>query len=701
MNTAMRARSTWPRGCALFLQVLAAVEHAHKHLIVHRDLKPSNILVDEDGQVKLLDFGIAKLLGDAEAAAPLTQQVGGAMTPLYAAPEQIRGAAISTLTDVFSLGVVLHELLSGAVPYRGSNGARASLVEILGAFSRGVLPRLEDAAIDDAAAAARGFGSAAKLRAALAGDLATIVGKALRLAPEERYASAAHVADDLRRYLARKPIAARPPGFWYVARLAAVRHRVASTVAGIGLVLVIGASVVAWRQYLESQAHAERTAAVRDFMFDMVNDAEAAEGHEGEVTGRQMVDGAVARARRDFGAQPQLQGELLGELGRMYTRLGASESAAPVLEESIAVLEKHAPGSDAALNKARVHLAEALLRTGGDFARIRLLAGQARDACDTGQVDCTKARAYAGNILAQIASIDGDDAAALADMRRSTVDTELGFGTTHEETVMSLLSLAVIARNAGQLGEAEGAMQRALAMSGSVRLRTADRVTLERTMAVIDLDLGHYTVARDRLVPLIARTTAAGERALQQRILANVYVELGDNAKALQSADSAIATLPQDWAAELPFARQARARALAADARYDAALEEIDAVIRSLAESEHSPDSFEVLRALRLRAEFLLEAGRTPEALTLLRNLRRQTRGWQHVAHRDGPDARQSGRRGTRVRQSRRSARGVHRRRRRVRQTTAGRASIQGSKFGAARRRLTMTLITENQGEGS
>ncbi|MEO8062368.1 MAG: serine/threonine-protein kinase [Pseudomonadota bacterium] len=611
---------------ALFLQVLAAVEHAHKHLIVHRDLKPSNILVDEDGQVKLLDFGIAKLLGEAESAAPLTQQIGGAMTPLYAAPEQIVGAAISTLTDVFSLGIVLHELLSGAVPYRGSNGARATLVEILAAFSRGALPRLEDAAIDGNAAAARGFGSVAKLRTALTGDLATIVGKALRIAPEDRYASAAHLADDLRRYIAHKPIAARPPGFWYVVRLAAMRHRLASTVAGIGFALVVGASVVAWLQYRESQAHAERTAAVRDFMFDMVNDAEATEGHDGEVTGKQMVDGAVARARRDFGAQPQLQGELLGELGRMYTRLGASEAAAPVLGESIAVLEKHAPADDAALNKSRVHLAEALLRTGGDFGRIRQLAMSARDACKSGQVDCTKARAYAGNILAQVASIDGDDATALADMRRSTVDTELGFGTTHEETVMSLLSLAVIARNAGQLAEAELATQRALTISQGLRLRAADRVTLERTMALIDLDLGHYTAARDRLITLITRTTAAGERALQQRILASVYVELGDGARGLQSADAALATLPQDWAAELPFARQARARALAASRQYAAALAEIDTVIRMLSESGHSPESFEVMRALRFRAEFLLAAGRVPEALTLLRDLQRRHR---------------------------------------------------------------------------
>jgi hypothetical protein len=138
------------------------------------------------------------------------------------------------------------------------------------------------------------------------------------------------------------------------ARLALVRHRFAAVVGAAGLVLVVAAGVVAWLQHLESVAHAERTAAVRDFMFDLVNDAEAVEGHEGEeVTGRQMIEGAVIRARRDFGGQPQLQGELLGELGRMYIRLGATDAAVPVLTESVAVLEQHAPPDDRSTKPGR------------------------------------------------------------------------------------------------------------------------------------------------------------------------------------------------------------------------------------------------------------------------------------------------------------------------------------------------------------
>jgi serine/threonine-protein kinase len=609
---------------ALFLQVLSAVEHAHKHLIVHRDLKPSNILVDADGQVKLLDFGIAKLLGAVESAAPLTQQIGGAMTPLYAAPEQIRGAAISTLTDVFSLGVVLHELLSGAVPYRGTKGARATLVEILDALGRGVLPPLEDADIDAATAAARGFASVAKLRSALAGDLGTIVGKALRPVPEERYASAAHLADDLRRYLARKPIAARPPGFWYVVRLAAIRHRMASAVAGVGLAMVVAASLVAWLQHRDSVAHAERTAAVRDFMFDLVNDAESEEGQQGEVTGRQMVDGAVGRARRDFGTQPQLQGELLGELGRMHLRLGNAEAAVPVLDESVAVLERSAPRGDPALNKARAFLANALLVNGGDAGRSRELATRARADCVGDDIECAKARAYASSILGQLASMDGDYERALVETRRSARDVERGFGAANAETAQALVNLAVIARNAGHLIEAGDAIQRATNISRDLRLRAADRMALERTMALIDLDLGHYPAAADRLRSLLQQPAGNAQRALLLRLLATVYLELGDDAHSLRAAQEAVAAaIESPSSAELPFALQSRARAFALVGRYPEALAGIDAAIAQFLADGSPPESLKVLRATRFRAQILLQAGRTSEALRQLHELER------------------------------------------------------------------------------
>ena len=607
----------------LFLQVLAAVEHAHKHLVVHRDLKPSNILVDPDGQVKLLDFGIAKLLGQNEAAA-LTQVMGAALTPLYAAPEQLRNSPISTATDVYSLGVVLFELLSGGLPYRGA-GARATLVEVLETLNRGALPRLGQAALDETSAQLRSRPTAAKLRGDLGDDLETIVGKALRIVPDERYASVAHLADDIRRFLDRKPIAARRPSLGYALRLALARHQLASGVAGVGLVLLMGASVVAWAQYRESRAHAGRTAAVRDFMFNLVDEAEAAEGQVGEVTGRQMVDGAVARARGDFGAQPQLQGELLGELGRMYLRLGARDPAIAALEESVATLERHASADDAALNKARAFLAQALMQGSGEPARIRALATQARNACRRTDADCAKARAYAGSILGQLASNAGDKELALAEMRRSAADTEFAFGAVNPETAMTWMSVAIMARNAGQLLDADRAMQRAVPAAAGLRLRAADRIELERTMALIDYDLGRYAAARDRLLALATHDLPANERGLQLRILGNAYVELGDAAIALQTATAAVAAAPADEkSASLAFARQVLARALDVSGRHAEALSQIDAVIRGLLQAGRAPDGTELLRARRQRAEVLLNLHRDGDALVALEDLETQ-----------------------------------------------------------------------------
>jgi tetratricopeptide (TPR) repeat protein len=228
-------------------------------------------------------------------------------------------------------------------------------------------------------------------------------------------------------------------------------------------------------------------------------------------------------------------------------------------------------------------------------------------------------------VLSQLASFEGDDAAALREMRSSAHDTELAFGLKNEETALAYMSLAIIARNGGQSNEAESAMRKALAAADGLRLRAADRIAMERTMAVIDLDLGNYAAARDRLTPLVARTDSAGERARQLRILANVYAELGDGEAAVRSAEQAIAAIPPETSGdEVSYARQARARGLSLLGQSDAALQEIDAASRMLIDAGRSPDSFEVLRAKRLHAEFLLRAGRDADALAILRQLREQ-----------------------------------------------------------------------------
>ena len=328
----------------LFLDVASAVAHAHANLIVHRDLKPSNVLVSKEGQVKLLDFGIAKLLeGESQdgAATLLTVQGGRAMTPEYAAPEQVTGAPVATATDVYSLGVLLYVLLTGQHPAGSATRSPADLVKaIVDTEPRRLSDIVTSAKSDEetvTANATRRTTTPDKLCRLLRGDLDTIVGKALKKNPQERYASVAALADDLDRYLKHEPISARPDTFAYRAAKFARRNRTAvafatlavlATVAGVVGTLVQARTARAQRDFAFRQLeHSEAVNSLNSFLLsDAAPSGKPFTVNELLERARHMVE----RQHRNDASRVQL----LISIGEQYNSQDEDAKARPVIEEA-------------------------------------------------------------------------------------------------------------------------------------------------------------------------------------------------------------------------------------------------------------------------------------------------------------------------------------------------------------------------------
>jgi serine/threonine-protein kinase len=354
----------------LMLQVLSAVQHAHRNLVIHRDLKPSNILVTPDGQVSLLDFGIAKLMRDGEAKeTELTQLAGRALTPEYASPEQIAGAPITTASDVYSLGVVLYELLCGTRPYALKRDSRGALEEaILGAEP--IKP--SQSPLTDAIAQARAT-TVRKLRQALSGDLDTILGKALKKEPAERYATADAFLQDLQRYLAGEPVSARPDSAAYRLRKFVARNRLAVAAAAlIGVALASATAISLWQaglaraQATVAEREAKRAQAVQGFLLDIFKtntDTQPDPLRARQTTARDLLDIGAKRVGESLKDSPEAQLEVLGTLGSMYWQLGLDEKAADMDGQAIALLKRTRGARDREVAGALLGYAEEIAAT--------------------------------------------------------------------------------------------------------------------------------------------------------------------------------------------------------------------------------------------------------------------------------------------------------------------------------------------------
>ncbi len=361
----------------LFLQVCAAVSHAHANLVVHRDLKPSNILVNSSGEVCLLDFGIAKLLDqDNTAAAEITRTGSRTFTLHYAAPEQLRGEIVTTMTDVYALGVVLYELLTESKPYELSRQSDAAWEEAILGGEPGRPSQV-------AARRAKETHSLFDKRRArlLSGDLDNIVLKALSKQPEQRYASVEALAQDLRRHLDGQPVLARAQSVGYRMRKYVRRHAVVLATSGvITSVLAIALAIVSW-QADKAVSEATRAQAMQDFVVALFeNSGTTGDGQNLDVRG--LLDAGVNRADSELAKQPQARAELIGLIARLRSGLGDEEEALRLLDRQQEVLHGLGGAAPAGLNldasALRGHALRQLDRNQECLERLSPLLNQAR-----------------------------------------------------------------------------------------------------------------------------------------------------------------------------------------------------------------------------------------------------------------------------------------------------------------------------------
>jgi tetratricopeptide (TPR) repeat protein len=650
---------------ALFRRVCDAVQYAHRNLIIHRDIKPGNIMVDEDGRPKLLDFGIAKLVRPELARHTVAATVADArlMTPEHASPEQLRGEPVTTATDIYALGLLLYEILTGRRPFRTADTRTAAELERLICETEPARP--------SAVAATSG------LRRRLAGDLDNIVLTALRKEPERRYPAVAQLSEDVQRARDLKPVLARPDTLGYRLGRFAARNRAGLAVTAAVLLIVIGLigfytvrlSAERDRALLaESQARTEAATArrVSDFLTGLFRLPDPRESRGETVTAREILDRGAAQIREDLADEPLVQGRLMRTMGGVYEQLGLYEPSRKLLEEAVARHENSFPESG-------VELAESLLALSsvyyseGRYAEARRVGERSLAVRET--LSATHVPEYAASLdqLGTVAYYQDDFLASedyyrrAADLLRELVGEEdpryarvldhlgltlqtLGryedserfalealairesaFGEVHPSTATSLLNVATLYLNLGRDAEAEPLLLRALAVDRETNGPDHPDVAWDlRTLASLYERQGRYEEAEAAAgEALEIWRRAVGDSHVQVVIsldsLAGVRLAAGRATEAEATAREALAIARAELGDDhsyTAYGHYTLGRALSAQARYGDAAAHLETALRIRRDTEGAT-SGNTLESMVALADAYAGAGRHEDALAL------------------------------------------------------------------------------------
>ncbi len=515
----------------LMVQAVRAVAHAHASLVVHRDLKPSNILVttgEAVPRVKLLDFGIAKLLAHDERAPDLTQTLGRALTPDYASPEQLLEQPVTTSSDIYSLGVVLYEVVTGEKPYKLKHQSAQALAEAV-------------IHADVMRPGKRSAGSAyANDARRIDGDLDAIILKALKAVPAERYATASALADDLERFLAKQPVLAQPDSLSYRTRRFLQRHALASSAAAaVSIALIVGIGLALW-QAREARLETAKTKAVKDFLLSIITvgnvDQQDALMRRKQPIGDVLLDAAKSMPGR-FADQPEVRSELQGLLGTALADLNLQDSARVMRESRVAELKTRG-ASLVERMQAQVDLAMTL-SAGTEAKRGMKLLNEVISTLDKStdrQERLVLAEALRATAVSKMLRIDGSvDGLRDAERALSIVET-LEPGSKTHATALSTLGIAH--GHNRDLPKAELAFGKAIAISKTLPPsdRAYEAIVQLRYAEILNARRYHQRALQQfsEALAIIEQTNGRDSFrwAYTAVVMANLVSVLGDSPKA-------------------------------------------------------------------------------------------------------------------------------------------------------------------------